>query len=231
LRRISEATGLNIVAGCGWYRGSFMEPEIDRMSTEQMAEMLIFEIEHGLDGTNVRPGILGEVGVEVTHRHLSPREERCTRAMAKAHKRTGLAVTTHLPMGHIAFEMLDVLGDHGVPPERVILGHCSFYLDLSYHHELIKRGAYLQFDIFGMKAYARDEPEVLRHVVSLILEGYADHILLSHDICARSQLKHYGGNGFDYIATNVIPRLKEARVGEEAIHTIVVENPKRVLAV
>ncbi len=231
VKKMAETTGLNIIAGCAWYRESFMDHDIYYRPTNELAEELICEIEHGRDGTDIRPGIIGEIGAEYTHYHLSAKEERCLRAVAKAQQRTGLAVTTHLPQKGIAVEALDILGDHGVPPDRVVIGHCSFFLNLDYHRALIKRGAYLQFDTFGMAKYMPEEPDVVNHVAELVRWGHADRILLSHDVCWRSHLKRYGGHGFDYVPTEIIPRLKAKGVDDEAIHLITVENPKRVLTI
>jgi phosphotriesterase-related protein len=59
VRRISEATGVHVVLGCGWYRQPYYPPEavIDRTSTAALAAHLVDEIERGLDGTDVRPGV------------------------------------------------------------------------------------------------------------------------------------------------------------------------------
>ena len=63
VRRISEATGVHVVMGCGWYRQPFHPAEelIDRTSTQALADRLLEEINNGLDGTTVRQGIIGEI--------------------------------------------------------------------------------------------------------------------------------------------------------------------------
>lgn len=232
LKRISELTGLHIIATCGWYRESYMEPDIYYRPTAQLAEELIHDIEHGLDGTDIRPGIIGEIGSDYSHSHFSAKEERCLRAMAKAQQRTGLAITTHLTRGKIGFELLDILAEHHVPPERVIIGHSDLYLNLDYHAALMKRGAYVQFDNIGSGYDApHGETDLARHIAELIRQGYVERILLSHDICWRSRLKHYGGTGFDYLVTHFFPMLKAAGVSDEAIHIMTVENPARVLTI
>ena len=67
VKRMAEVTGLNIIAGCGWYRESYMEHDIYYRATDELAEKLIYEIEHGLDGTDIRPGIIGEIGTNNYH--------------------------------------------------------------------------------------------------------------------------------------------------------------------
>jgi len=229
VRRISEATGLHIVAGCGWYRDSYMGEDLYYRPTDALAEELVYEIEHGIAGTDVRPGIIGEIGAD--YYHLTAKEERCLRATAKAQRRTGLAVTTHLPKRGVAFEALDILEEHGVPPDRVVIGHADQYDVLEYQIALLKRGAFIEFEIIRPHyPYAR-VVSTLDLTVELVRQGYARQILLSRDVCPRSMLRRYGGGGFDYLVTDFLPQLREKGVDEEAIHTITVENPKRLLAI
>jgi phosphotriesterase-related protein len=232
VKRVAQATGLNIIAGCGWYRESYMEQDIYHQPTDELAEGLIYEIEHGLDGTDIRPGILGEIGHEYSHKHFSAKEERCLRAVAKAQRRTGLAITTHTPKAGIGFELLDILGEYDVPPDRVIIGHSDIQKEAAYHAALMKRGAYVQYDNIGAGYEgSRGESDLINLITQLIGEGYVERMLLSHDICRRTQLKYYDGIGFDYLTTQFLPRLKKAGVSDDAIHIMTVENPKRALAV
>ena len=84
LRSLSERTGVNIVMGCGWYRGNYYLPEerIDQRPVEDLAEELIREITEGVVDTGIKPGVIGEIGSEKTW--VSPAEERVLRAVARA---------------------------------------------------------------------------------------------------------------------------------------------------
>ena len=64
LREVSEASGLHVVMGCGWYRTAYYPPEarIDRRTTDDLADELVAEIANGVGDTGVRPGIIGEIG-------------------------------------------------------------------------------------------------------------------------------------------------------------------------
>lgn len=234
--RLSEATGIHIIAGCGWYREAFMGEELSFTPTDRLAEELIWEIEHGIcEGPNrnctfIRPGIIGEIGTNLLH--LSAKEERCLRAMAKAQRRTGLALTTHLPQGGVALEVLDIVAEHNVPADRVIIGHADIYMDVDYHVALMKRGAYVEFDNIGAHYdVPRQEPALVEHIFRLIQRGHVERILLSQDTCWRSRLAHWGGHGYGYIQRTFLPLLRARGISEEAIHIMTVENPARVLAV
>lgn len=44
-------------------------------------------------------------------------------------------------------------------------------------------------------------------------------------------LSAFGGNGFSHVLKSVIPRLEQEGVSNEVIHTMLVENPERMLAI
>jgi predicted metal-dependent phosphotriesterase family hydrolase len=231
VRRLSEASGVHVVMGCGWYRQPYYPAEalIDRTSTEALVERLLREIEHGLCGTDVRPGIVGEIGSN--KEFVSAQEERVFRAAARAAARSGLAVTTHSPASPVGLEHLALLRSEGVDPSRVAIGHADSYPFIDYHHALLQRGAYVEFDNlgYGLPGVAALEHRLVPIIVQLIREGWAHRILLSQDICHRSHFKSYGGNGYDYVLTKFLPTLRAAGVDAEALHCITVDNPRRLL--
>jgi len=229
LRRVSEATGLHIIAGCGWYRDSYMSPDLNHRPTDQLAEELIYEIEHGIAGTDVRPGIIGEIGAD--YHHLTAIEERCLRASAMAQRATGLAITTHLPRRDAAFETLAILAEYGVPPEKIVVGHADQYDSIEYQLALLKRGVFIEFEIIRPHyPYARTMPTI-DMTAELVRLGYAGQMLMSRDVCSQSMLRRNGGGGFDYLITDFLPALRERGIDDEAIHTMTVENPKRLLSI
>ena len=65
LCRVAEKTELHIIMGTGWYRQPFYPPEIDRLSTNELADMMITELTDGVEGTGIRAGIIGEIGVHL----------------------------------------------------------------------------------------------------------------------------------------------------------------------
>jgi phosphotriesterase-related protein len=121
--------------------------------------------------------------------------------------------------------------EHGVPADRVIIGHADVYMDVDYHVSLMKRGAYVEFDNIGAHYdVPRQEPALVEHIFRLIQAGYVERILLSHDTCWRSRLAYWGGHGYVYLFRTFLPLLRARGVSDEAIHIMTVENPKRVLA-
>ena len=102
--------------GGGWYRDRLLPGEtlIDRRSVDSLAEELVREATVGVGETGVRTGILGEIGTDKPW--VTPSEERVFRAVARASRRTGLAVTTHAVLSDVGAAQLTILEEEGVDP-------------------------------------------------------------------------------------------------------------------
>jgi len=234
LQDIARASGLHVVMGAGWYRGAYYPPEarIDRRSVDDLADELVREASGGVDGTDVRPGIIGEIGTDKPW--VSALEERVHRAAARAARRTGLAVTTHAVLSPVGLEQLRIFEEEGLDPARVVIGHADSYPVLDHHLAIIERGASVEFDFLGMSFSALErhgEPRVQQLLLDLLAKGHADRILLSQDVCHDSQLQRYGGHGYTFLARTFLPRLREAGVSEAEIETMTIANPRRILTI
>ena len=234
LRRISTRTNLHIVAGCGYYRHLAHDPSVLKMKAEQMAEEIIEALQEGIDNTNVRAGIIGEVG---TSSPLHPFERESLIASAKAQCQTGAAINVHpeiLAYDHL--NVLNILEDAGADLSRTVMSHMDEPNDSDWNLKVAKRGVYVSFDTFGYdfpfdgieKPSDRDRVDCL---ISLLEAGYVDRILLSHDICYKMQQRKYGGPGYSHISNKILPLLKERGVSENEISTMLIENPTRLLTV
>jgi phosphotriesterase-related protein len=240
LRRLSARTGLHLIMGCGWYREPYYPPEdlVDRRSVEELADVIVREFTDGVpgsegpDGVRVRPGIIGEIGVNKPW--VSAREERVFRAAGRAARETGMAVTTHAVMSPVGLRQLDLLEEGGADPARVIIGHADSYPLLDHWLAIVGRGASVECDFLGMAftpMERKGEPRVIARILDLIARGHVDRILLSQDVCDNSQLTFYGGNGYAYLAETFLPRLRDRGVGEAEIRAMTIDNPRRILTI
>ncbi len=226
LRAISQATSLNIVMGCGWYREPFYDPEVFEKTTDRLADDIVQDFTNGVDGTGIRPGIIGEIGCDL--HYISPAEERSFRAAARAHCRTGLTITTHALRAPVGLAQIDLLIEERVDPGRVIVGHADTHPHPDYHEALATRGAWVQFDtVRGVHEFEIEKR--IRLVKELIARGHLRRLLLSHDVCIPAHLRAYGGGGYDYLLTEFIPRLLKAGLAREQIDTLTIENPRAAL--
>lgn len=226
LAEVARETGLNIVTGCGWYRDPYLPAELDRLPVDALAELIVRDIEEGIDGTGVRAGVIGEVGAD--RAWISAREERSFRAAARAHHRTDLTITTHAARWPVGLPQLDLLAEERVNPHRVVIGHCDMVPDPDYHLELARRGAWVQFDtVQGESEY--DTRRRVEWIRNLARHGHLDQLLLSQDVCLRSNLRAMGGPGYTYVVTQFADVLRDAGFGEDDLHLLLVDNPRRAL--
>jgi predicted metal-dependent phosphotriesterase family hydrolase len=230
LRRISARTGVAIVTGCGWYTEPFYPPGdgLARRSAAEIAGALVREIREGLDGTDVRPGIIGEIGA--SQGWISPVEERVHRAAARAQIATGLPLATHTLYHSAGAAQMALFDEEGVDPTRVCIGHCDTFPSLDYCLSVARWGAYISIDNIGHQA-GDHERQVLRLVLDLIDAGQAEQLLVSQDVGQVHELRARGGRGYSYVAENFLPALRAAGVPDETLRTITVENPRRWLTI
>jgi phosphotriesterase-related protein len=228
LARLSQATGLHIVAGAGWYRQAYYpaEARIDRRSIDDLADEIVQEFVEG----PVRPGIIGEIGTDKPW--VTAQEERVFRAAARAALRTGASVTTHAVQSDVGLAQLAILEGEGLDPARIVIGHCDSHPRIEHWREIVRRGAHVEADFLGMSFTPLEragEPKVVELISTLLNEGFEKQILLSQDVCHDSQLASYGGNGYTYLQKSFLPSLVAAGVNAATIKTITVENPARLL--
>lgn len=232
LSRVSQATGLHIVMGASWYRKGWHPKDLDDRSIENLTQEIVRDITVGVSDTGIRSGIIGEVGTEGDP--LVPNELKVIKASARASRITGAAVTLHTSaVLHEQPGILDMLEAEGADLSRVVVGHSNpLAADLAFMEQLLARGVYIQFDTLGRPPTLRSavtDTDVGHGIVSLIEAGHVDRILLAQDVCTKLQLKSYGGTGFSFIQEQFIPYLKQLGVTDAQVHTIMVENPRRVL--
>lgn len=229
LKRISEATGVNILMGSGWYRQDVYPSCVYERSVGWLADHLVADLTQGADGTDVRAGFIGEIGTE--RGYISPAQERVFRAAARASKTTGCPIMTHTThWGELAIEQLDLLQEEGIDPSRIIVSHLGDRPRMRGLVEIARRGAWMSIDNLG--AFTEYLPLEVRadNVVGLWEAGYGGQILLGNDVCALHQLSFYGGGGYGHVLTAFVPLLRDRGLTDEEIDRMLVTNPGRAYA-
>ena len=236
LLEISERTGLNVVMGSGWYVHAYHESATASATADELYDRLLAEFADGVDGTGVRPGIIGEIGVSP---QFTDAEKVRLRAAARAQLKLGVPLFVHLPgWQRRALEVLDiVLGEEGVRPEAVVLCHmdpsCE---DAAYQREVAERGAWLEFDMIGMPNYFPGEgqspapDQTAAAIARLVDAGFASRLLLSHDTSVKSMWTRNGGNGIAYVPRLFLPRLERHGVPAAVTADLLIVNPGRLFA-
>jgi phosphotriesterase-related protein len=233
LRRISQRSGVQIVAGTGVYRGFAHPPWVAGMTVDELAARFVAAIQVGINETGVRAGLLGELG---TSSPILPDEIKVLRAAARAHFQTGVSINVHPAIFHREGpRILDILQAEGVDLRRVALSHMDEQLDFGYHCSLAGRGAWLSFDtlgseeVYGPDAKEPTDDQRLDALLRLLEAGWSGQILLSQDVCTKLQLVRFGGKGYAHVLKGIVPRLRAAGVEQSTISKLLVDNPRRYL--
>jgi len=231
VRRAAERSGLKIIMGAGWYHENYYKPRLWDLSTDQLAEEIVGELRDGMEGTDVKAGIIGEIGAQ--YNRLSAIEERVLRAAGRAQIETGAGLTTHTTRGIGGLEQLDVLEQEGVDLDRVVLAHSGGQPYPRYHAEIARRGACVSFDRMGSLPHMTDfhRNRVLASIKRLIDDGHVDRIVLSQDVCYADDLATNGGSGYAWLQVSGQDLLaRKIGLTDDQWHTIMVETPRRILA-
>ncbi len=239
LKEVSQKVGVHVIAASGHYVERFHPAYVSTDSVDSLASRIVREVLEGIDGTEVKAGMIGEIG---TSHPMRPQEEKVVRAAARAQVQTGAPLNIHLSYPRKeGLKIIDILEDEGVSPEQVILSHVDeapmTTEFLEYHLRLAERGVYLEYDDFGQKEHYPslgivpvEDSERIEFLLNLIDRGYLNQILLSQDVCLKINLARYGGMGYTHILREVRPMMRDAGISEQQIKTMLVDNPRTALA-
>jgi predicted metal-dependent phosphotriesterase family hydrolase len=238
LAEISRRSGIHIVACTGLHTSKYYEgqPWTVEDSPDLLAARFTADVVEGIDRydylgpvierTSYRAGILKVAVLEDAPTH---RDRRVFEAAALAHDATGVPILTHCEGGVGAIAQVELLGELGVPLDRVVISHTDKVSDLSYHRDLLETGVYLEYDQ-ALRQGEEAGDGTARIVAAMVEEGHTDHVMLATDGARRTLWSTYGGPGLAWLATRFVEILGDRGVDDEAIHRMFVTNPARFLA-
>lgn len=252
VRAVCRDVGVQAVHGTAYYTRPAHPSHVDSASIEELTAEFVSDVRDGIDETNIRAGIVGEIGLSG---RIHDQEEKVLRAGAKAAAKTGAPLNVHppgrtsdahqnftYPTSKWALDILDIVEGEGLPAERVVFSHMDrsrFELEsepLSYQRQVADRGAYLEYDLWGTELFLEkydngwpSDPERIDAVTELVADGYENRLLFSHDVCMKIQRRQYGGFGYGHLLENVVPTLRNRGISRETLETILVDNPGDVL--
>lgn len=240
---VASRTGFQIVCATGlytehhggsgyWHQRGMFGPVV-----EAMAELFIRELTVGIGDTGIKAGVI-KIGSGA--HQITDYERQVLRAAAMASNQTGAPITTHTDQGTMGDVQQAELVALGVPPHRIIIGHCCGTSDHAYHLRILDGGSYVAFDRFGINALFPDAKRI-EALVALLRRGQERQLVLSHDsvwcwrgepIPAAIMTALDDGIVFNptHLHDHVIPRLLEAGVTRAQIDTMLVDNPRRWFA-
>jgi phosphotriesterase-related protein len=233
MRRISERSGVAVVASTGMYTERMGWPlHLKLLSTAELADLFTLEVEKGMGGTDVRAGMVKVA----TGEPIGKYERRAIEAAVLTQQRTGVGILTHNEGPTGASSQVDAFVQAGADLDRVLIGHCDNSTEAGYHRAVAERGAGVGFDRIGHFAITPDAP---RHeAVLALLRTHPERTFLSHDAVAASlgdfftthETPRWEEYGFTYLFREVLPWLRAQGVDEATLDTVLRDNPRRLLA-
>jgi phosphotriesterase-related protein len=248
---IAQRSGMRIVCTTGFYteHGGTGLPFYWRgRDPEEVAEHYVAELEEGIGDTDIRPGaIKAATGLEVTDA-----ERRMLTGAAIAQREAGVAIITHTENSRHGDAQQDIFETGGADLARVLIGHQDEQEDVAPIRKLAERGTFVGIDRIGLELLAPDERRA-DHVATLVHEGLTSHVCLSQDhICtltaprfpiyipperraAREAMREniewqVWKRPYTFIVTDFVPRLLDRGVSAADVETMLVDNPRRLLA-
>ena len=229
LKRLSDATGLNILTNTGYYGAAndkFVPAHAWTESAEQLAARWIAEARTGIDGTGIKPAFM-KIGVDPGP--LSDIDAKLVAAAARTHLVIGLPVWSHTGDGPAALAQVTLLKREGVPLRAFVWVHAQNERDPAVHLRVAEEGAWISFD--GLSG---DNVEQYADLVTAMrAAGRLDRVLLSHDAGWYHVGEPDGGTyrPHDTLFTTLVPRLRTRGFTQPEIQQLLVENPRRALTV
>ncbi|MBN3289005.1 PTER protein, partial [Polypterus senegalus] len=237
LKKLSQETGVNIVSGAGFYVDASHSKETRSMSVEKLTGIIIDEILHGADGTDIKCGVIGEIG---TSWPITDSEKKVLQATAHAQTQLGCPVIIHPGRHDLApFEVVRILQEAGGDLSKTVMSHMDRTIfEKEKLLEFAKLGSYVEYDLFGtemLNYHFRPDVDMpcdnqrIQSVRLLVDEGYEDQLLIAHDVHTKNRLTKYGGHGYSYILEYIVPKMLTRGIAQSAVDKILIKNPKKWL--
>ncbi len=252
-QRISERTGVHIVACTGLYAEDSWPERFRGLTEEDYSDFLRGEIANGIGESGILPG-----QIKVAYEGSTPSADAYLRAAARVSREMGISLQIHVGLtlsnDVMRNAFLPLLYGSECVPERTLVCHVENWLgplqiaelvkdphsvprDLSLHREVMDRGFNLCFTLFGSEwdtealgIAHRPDWFYLAGMLPLIEQGYAGQLFMGHDVFTKAQTRRGGGEGLTRIPRFVVPTLRRCGVTEGDLRKMTVENPARLLA-
>lgn len=239
MREISLATGINIITCTGFYT---LSKEQQSLKVEDFENHMIKEIEDGIQGTQIRPGVI-KVAAGLPIKTV---EKDLLIAAAHVQKRYNLPICTHAVSG--CAEQQSILEKAGADLEHCYFSHVeatfgwsgrSVEQEIDYLQGVVEKGSTLSFNNFGN--WNHTKPEDLALIIKeLIRRGYDKRMVATMDVTwsfnEDGNLKilwedtNEGGEdrNYSYLLRKAVPWMEKNGIPRKTINKFIIDNPRRI---
>lgn len=238
MRRVSEATGLQVVPATGIYTYDHLPTALVTREVDALADLFVHDIEEGIQDTDIRAAFIKCAADEPG---LTENVEKVHRAAARASVRTGAPIMAHSrPASGTGPQQIAIFEEEGADLSRVQIAHTGDSADLDYIEEVLAKGVFIGLDRFGLEMYLPFEQRITT-ALALLERGHAERMFISADYCATidwfapetEQAMLDAGLAVDWsmniVHDKVLPALRDGGMTPEQERTMLVENPVRWL--
>jgi phosphotriesterase-related protein len=237
-KRVADESGLTVILATGVYTYDHLPQPLMNRDEDQVAEIFVHDIEHGIQGTDIKAAFIKCAADEPG---VTPNIEKMHRAAARASLQTGRPIMAHSrPASGTGPEQMRIFTEEGVDPAKVQIAHTGDTDDLDYIERLLDTGCWIGMDRYGLDIFLPTEQRQ-KTVLALLEKGHADRMFLSQDYCstidwfppeveeqlAATMVPNWS---MTFLFEQVIPELKERGMTDEQLDQMMVENPRRWLA-
>lgn len=237
LRRLSETSGIHVVAATGHYLARHHSFELIDEAADSIAGRLERHLTEGMAGTDIRAGMLKAGASNPLH----PSERKVLEAVGQVQAKTGAPVTVHLETrgaresnGH---EVLDVLEAAGADLGKTVLAHLDMLVvngpqAVAHQRTLAERGCSIGFDtcVHASAPNCGTLEQRADSIAQLFEAGVGDRVTVSSDLAMKVKFRRFGGVGLGNILRNLCPRLLEAGLSADDICLLLDRTPRRLLS-
>lgn len=233
LKGLSQHSGVNIIAGAGYYVHMSQPASVHAKPVEEIYEEMKEDLFVGQDG--IRCGIIGEIGSVYPVHQFEKKVLQAAAHVQSEHK--SVPVSIH-PGRHndAPAEVMRIFLEAGGRAQKAVMCHLErTYMTDEPLFEFAKQGTFLEFDLFGVEnSYYELSDDLdmpsdavrIKRLKKLIDEGYGEKLLISMDIHTKHRLMQFGGHGFSHILLNTIPKMQMRGFTQENIDDILMNNPR-----
>jgi len=247
-QELASRVDIQIILSTGFYLEKmemYVHPEHREWSEGQMHEKMLAELTQGIQGSDVKAGVIKVAGDLPA---LTAFEQRVMRAAARAQQQTGVPICTHACAG--AANQFDLLVESGADPQRIYMSHVE--AEFGWEGRTLKQQADHLCQIaqrggsffFNNLEFQFDTPhEDLMYLMHTLADrGYAHRILFGMDtnftvdpqgvIWLEAQQEHPETAVRTYVYTLTGARALMQRWGftDADFRIFLLENPRRMFS-
>jgi phosphotriesterase-related protein len=238
MRRVAEATGLQVIPATGIYTYDHLPTALMTRDADAIADLFVHDIEEGIQGTDIKAAFIKCAADEPG---LTENVEKVHRAAARASVRTGAPIMAHSrPLSGTGPKQIEIFEEEDVDLRRLQIAHTGDSADLDYIEQILAKGVYAGLDRFGLEMYLPFDQRIPT-ALALLERGHAERLFISADYCATidwfapevEQQMLDAGMAVDWsmniVHDKVLPALRDGGMTEDQERTMLVENPVRWL--